>query len=94
MPTYRSPAALLSSDGTRTPGTAALFSEPARKGRAAPWAGDFRPATDTGSIRASLGKELTLEMPDGRSGQVVVQNLKNSKGGLILALLGQDVAPF
>jgi hypothetical protein len=94
MATYRSPAVLLSIDGTRTPGTAALFSEPARNGRIAPWAGDFRPASDTAGIRATLGRALILEMPDGRSGQVVVQTLKNSKGGLILGLLGEGVAPF
>src|SRR3954462_9616343 len=44
MATYRSASVLVSSDGTRTPGTAALFAEPARKGGTPPWAGDFRPA--------------------------------------------------
>lgn len=94
MATYRTHAELLSATGVRTPGTAALFSEPARNGKIAPWAGDFRPTTDTASVRATVGQTLTLEMPDGRSGRVVVQNLKNSKGGLILALMGEDVAPF
>src|SRR5436305_5155841 len=42
MATYRSPAVLRSADGTVVSGTAALFTEPARKGGIAPWAGDFR----------------------------------------------------
>ena len=76
MATYRSPAVLLSADGTRTSGTAALFTEPARKGGIAPWAGDFRLAAGSPVIKNPVGKTLTLEMPDGRCGKVVVQSLK------------------
>jgi hypothetical protein len=94
MATYRSAAVLLSADGTRTPGTAALFTEPGRKGRIAPWAGDFRPATDSAAIKDVVGKSLTLELPDGRTGKVVVQSVKSGKGGTTLALMGEDVAPF
>jgi hypothetical protein len=94
MATYRSPAVLLSADGTRTPGTAALFTEPGRKGGIPPWAGDFRPAADSASIKNPVGKILTLEMPDGRSGKVLVQSLKGGTKATILALLGQDAAPF
>jgi len=94
MPTYRSPAVLLSADGTRTPGTAALFTEPARNGRTPPWAGDFRPATSADVIKKAVGKKLTLELPDGRTGTVVVQNVKTGRGGIILALMGEDAAPF
>ena len=94
MPTHRSAATLLSADGTRTPGTAALFTEPSRNGRPAPWAGDFRPAADAARIKDPVGKTLTLEMPDGRSGTVTVQSLKGGKGGATLALLGEGSAPF
>jgi hypothetical protein len=94
MATYRSPAVLLSADGTRTPGTAALFTEPARKGGIAPWAGDFRPAADAAGIKNAVGKILTLEMPDGRTGKVVVQSLKGGTKGAVLALMGEDLAPF
>ena len=94
MATYRSAAALLSADGTRTPGTAALFTEPGRKGRTPPWAGDFRPATDADAPKHAVGKTFTLELPDGRTGKVVVQSLKSGKGGITLALLGEDLAPF
>ena len=94
MPTFRSAAALLSADGVRTAGTAALFTEPGRNGRIAPWAGDFRPAADARGPKDAVGKTFTLEMPDGRTGKVVVQSLKNGKNGTILALLGEDVAPF
>jgi hypothetical protein len=94
MPTYRSAATLLSADGTRTSGTAALFTEPTRGTRTPPWAGDFRPATDAPRIKDAVGKTLTLEMPDGRTGKVVVQSLKTGKGGIILALMGEDAAPF
>ncbi len=94
MATYRSAAALLSSDGTRTPGTAALFTEPGRKGRTPPWAGDFRPATDAGVPKDAVGKTFTLELPDGRTGKVVIQSVKSGKGGVTLALMGEDVAPF
>jgi hypothetical protein len=41
-----------------------------------------------------VGKAFTLELPDGRSGKVVVQSLKSGKGGVVLALLGEDAPPF
>ena len=94
MATYRSPAVLLSTDGTRTSGTAALFTEPGRNGGIAPWAGDFRPAVDSPRIKNPVGKILTLEMPDGRSGKVVVQRLKGGSKNTVLALLGEGLAPF
>ena len=94
MATFRTAATLLSSDGTRTPGTAALFTEPGRKGGTPPWAGDFRPATDADGPKDAVGKTFTLELPDGRTGKVVVQSLKRGKGGVTLALMGEDVAPF
>ena len=94
MATYRSPAVLLSTDGTRTSGTAALFTEPGRNGGIPPWAGDFRPAVDSPRIKNPVGKTLTLEMPDGRSGKVVVQELKGGSKNTVLALLGEDLAPF
>jgi len=94
MATYRTTAVLLSADGVRTPGTAALFTEPAGKGDIAPWAGDFRPATDAAGIKVVTGMPLMLELPDGRSGKVVVQSVKRGKGGVTLALLGEDLAPF
>ncbi|HEX5201333.1 MAG TPA: hypothetical protein VFW27_15480 [Actinoplanes sp.] len=95
MPTFRSASTLLSSDGTRTRGTVALFTEPGRKGGVAPWAGDFRPANDAGNgPRNAVGKTFTLELPDGRSGQVVVQSLKTGKGGVTLALMGEGTPPF
>jgi hypothetical protein len=95
MATYRSAAVLLSSDGTRTPGTAALFAEPARKGGTPPWAGDFRPANSAGNgPKNAVGKTFTLELPDGSTGKVVVQSLKSGKGGVVLALMGQDAPPF
>jgi len=95
MATYRSAAVLLASDGTRTPGTAALFAEPARKGGVPPWAGDFRPANSAGDgPKDAVGKTFTLELHDGRTGKVVVQSLKNGKGGVVLALMGEDAPPF
>ena len=94
MATYRSAAVLLSADGTRTPGTAALFTEPGRKGHIAPWAGDFRPASDAPAIKNAVGKTLTLELPDGRTGKVLVQSLKSGKNGITVALMGEDLAPF
>jgi hypothetical protein len=94
MATYRTTAVLLSADGVRTPGTAALFTEPGGKDRIQPWAGDFRPATDAAGINVVIGTPFTLELPDGRSGKVVVQIVKRGKGGVTLALLGEDQAPF
>ncbi|MBV1855214.1 hypothetical protein [Catellatospora tritici] len=85
---------LLSADGTRTSGTAALFSEPGRKGGIPPWAGDFRLATTATGIKNPVGKTLTLEMPDGRSGKVVVQGVKGGSKSTILALMGEDQPPF
>jgi len=76
------------------PGTAALFTEPGKRGGIPPWAGDFRPATDAGGPKNAVGKTFTLELPDGRTGKVLVQSLKTGKGGITLALLGEDVAPF
>lgn len=95
MATYRSASVLLSSDGTRTPGTAALFAEPARRGGIPPWAGDFRPANSAGNgPKNAVGKTFTLELPDGSTGKVVVQGLKSGKGGVVLALMGEDAPPF
>jgi hypothetical protein len=96
MATFRSASVLLSADGTRTPGTAALFAEPApRKGGNAPWAGDFRPANGSGSgPKNAIGKTFTLELPNGSTGKVVVQSLKSGKGGVVLALMGEDAPPF
>lgn len=94
MATYRTTAVLLSADGVRTPGTAALFTEPGGKGHIPPWAGDFRPATNAAGLKVVTGMALTLELPNGRSGKVVVQNVKRGKGGVTLALLGEDLAPF
>ena len=94
MPTYRSPAVLRSADGTEMSGTAALFTEPARKGGVPPWAGDFRPAADAKTIKNPVGKTLTLEMPDGRSAKVLVQSQKGGAKSTVLALLGEDAAPF
>jgi hypothetical protein len=95
MATYRSASTLLSSDGTRTPGTVALFTEPARNAGTPPWAGDFRPANGTGNgPEDAVGKTFLLELPDGRTGTVVVQSLKNGKGGVTLALMGEDAPPF
>ena len=39
-----------------------------RNGRIAPWAGDFRPATDARSPKDAVGKTFTLEMPDAVQG--------------------------
>jgi hypothetical protein len=94
MATYRSPAVLVSADGTRTSGTAALFTEPGRKGAVPQWAGDFRPAVSADGIKNPVGKTLTLEMPDGRSGRVLVQRLKGGSKATVLALLGEDLPPF
>jgi hypothetical protein len=95
MATFRSPSTIIAADGTRTPGTAALFAEPGRKGGTPPWAGDFRPANDAGNgPKNAVGKTFTLELPDGSTGKVVVQSLKSGKGGVTLALMGQDAPPF
>ena len=94
MATYRTTAVLLSEDGVRTPGTAALFTEPGGKGRIPPWAGDFRPATDAAGMKVVTGARFMLELPDGRSGKVVIQTVKRGKGSVTLALLGEDLAPF
>lgn len=95
MATFRSASVLLSSDGTRTPGTAALFAEPARRDGIRPWAGDFRPANSAGNgPKNAVGKTFTLELPDGSTGKVVVQSLKSGKGGVVLALMGEDAPPF
>lgn len=94
MATYRSPAVLRSADGTAMSGTAALFTEPARKGGVPPWAGDFRPAADATSIKNPVGKILTLEMPDGRWAKVLVQSQKGGTKATVLALLGENLAPF
>jgi hypothetical protein len=95
MATFRSAATLLHADGTRTPGTAALFAEPGRKGGFPPWAGDFRLANDAGNgPKNAVGKTFTLELPDGSTGTVVVQSLKSGKGGVTLALMGEDAPPF
>lgn len=95
MPTFRSASTLLSSAGTRIPGTVALFTEPGRKGGVPPWAGDFRPADGAGVIPENVvGKTFILELADGSSGRVVVQSLKRGKGGVTLALMGEDTPPF
>jgi len=94
MATYRSPAGLRTADGTAISGTAALFTEPARKGGVQPWAGDFRPAAGATSIKNPVGNTVTLEMPDGRSAKVVVQGQKGGSKAIVLALLGEDEAPF
>ena len=95
MATFRSASTLLSADGTRTPGTAALFTEPGRKGGPPPWAGDFRPAnTSPNGPKNAVGKTFTLELPDGSTGKVVVQSVKSGKGGVTLALMGEDAPPF
>ena len=61
----------------------------------APWAGDFRPANSAGNgPKNAVGKTFTLELPDGSTGKVVVQNLKRGKGGVVLALMGEDAPPF
>jgi hypothetical protein len=73
----------------------ALFTEPGRKGGTAPWAGDFRPANDAGNgPKDAVGSTFTLELPDGRTGKVVVQSRKSGKGGVTLALMGEDAPPF
>ncbi len=95
MATFRSASTLISSDGTRTLGTAALFTEPGRKGGTPHWAGDFRPANDAGNgPKDAVGKTFTLELPDGSTGKVVVQSRKSGKGGVTLALMGEDAPPF
>jgi hypothetical protein len=82
MATYRSASVLVSSDGTRTPGTAALFAEPARKGGTPPWAGDFRLANSAGNgPKNAVGKTFTLELPDGSTGKVVDMTI-TADGGL------------
>ena len=95
MATFRSASTLISPDGTRTPGTAALFSEPGRQGGVKPWAGDFRLANSAGNApKDAVGKTFTLELADGSTGTVVVQGVKTGKGGVMLALMGQDAPPF
>lgn len=94
MATYRSPAVLLFADGTRASGTAALFTEPGRNGGVPPWAGDFRLGAGSPRIKNPVGMILTLEMPDGRRGKVVVQRLKGGSKNTVLALLGEDLPPF
>ena len=77
MATFRSASIIISADGTRTPGTAALFTEPGKKGGIPPWAGDFRPANASGNgPKNAVGRTFTLELPDGSTGKVVVQSLR------------------
>ncbi|MFG1607917.1 hypothetical protein [Actinoplanes sp. NPDC049265] len=95
MATYRSASTLLSADGTKTHGTAALFTEPAHKDGTQPWAGDFRVANGAGKVpKNAVGRTFALELPDGSTGKVVVQSVKNGKGGVTLALMGEDAPPF
>ena len=42
----------------------------------------------------AVGRTFTLELPDGSTGKVVVQSLKSGKGGVVLALMGEDAPPF
>jgi hypothetical protein len=49
---------------------------------------------DAAGIKVVTGMPLVLELPDGRSGKVVVQNVKRGKGGVTLALMGEGLAPF
>jgi len=37
---------------------------------------------------------LELELPDGRTGRVLIQGVKGGKRGFTLSLLGEDEAPF
>ncbi|GLL06905.1 hypothetical protein [Dactylosporangium matsuzakiense] len=95
MATFRSASTLVSSDGTRFPGTAALFTEPGRHGGTPPWAGDFRLANSAGNgPKDAVGKTFSLELPDGSTGTVVIQSVKSGKGGVMMALMGQDAPPF
>lgn len=71
-----------------------MFTEPARNGRTPPWAGDFRPTAGSDSIKKAVGKTLQLELPDGRTGRVLVQAVKGGKRGFTLSLLGEDTPPF
>ena len=52
----------------------------------------FGVITVTGGIQAVIRARISL--PDGRSGKVVVQSVKRGKGGVTLALMGEDLAPF
>jgi hypothetical protein len=49
---------------------------------------------DGNGPKDAVGKTFTLELPDGSTGKVVVQGLKSGKGGVVLALMGEDAPPF
>ena len=94
MSTYTGPATLLLADGARESGTANLRTDDARNGRLRSWDGNFSPDNPTIDLFNSIGGNLPLELPNGQTGEVLLQSLNGTASGVIIRLPGSGPQPF
>jgi len=94
MSCYEGPATLVLADGTRAAGTANLRLELAAPGRVS-WSGWYRTDAPGADVFNAVGGNLPLELPNGQTGQVLVQSMDNAMSGTpVLRLFGNGEPPF
>jgi len=95
MNNYAGPATLVLADGSRAPGAVNLRLDPAGSGRPPSWSGRFRADNSSANVFNAVGGNLPLELPNGQTGQVLVQSLDNAVSSThTLQLLGNGAPPF
>ncbi len=94
MDNYEGRATLTLTDGTRVPGVVALRTRTTGAGRRS-WQGRFRADDNTADVFNAVGSTLPIEISEGRTGTVLVQNLDNALAGQpTLTLVGSGEPPY
>jgi hypothetical protein len=93
MSTYNGPATLTLTNDQQLAGHATLNSRRNQHGLGS-WDGRFQPSETGADIMNALGANLTMTLPDGKTGEVIVTNTDMLAPRPIFELTGSGEAPF
>jgi hypothetical protein len=90
---YRGPATITLPDETQEEGVVNLRTEQTGDGLSS-WFGTFRGSNPSADLLNAMGPTLQLKLPNGRTGQVLIQNVGGDGRDFVFNLIGSGPAPF